>query len=60
MPDTDPFALRVALHQRETRDAGMSGCNVDCSDKVTVVRFADKEMFFQHHPRIKYSWIRAL
>lgn len=53
MPDTVPFALHIALHQGETRDADLSGCSADCSDKMAAVCFADKEMFFQHHPRRK-------
>jgi hypothetical protein len=47
--------LRIALHQRETRGADLSGCSADCSDKVTAVSFTDKEMFFLHHPRRK-AW----
>ena len=53
MPDSVPFALRIVLHQRETRDADLSGCSADCCDKVAVACFADKEMFFLHHPRRK-------
>ena len=44
MPDTIPFVLRIALHQRETQDADLSGCSADCSDKVAAY-FTPVNMF---------------